>query len=350
MTTEMVKAQPQSVVTTMDDAERAARAMAASGFFADTREAAQALVKILAGQEMGFGPFAAMTNVHIIKGKPTLSANLMAAAVKRTGRYNYRILHLDDTGCEIAFFESGSEVGRSSFTQADAQKAGLLGKDTWRQYPRNLYFARAMSNGARWYAPDAMGGAPVYTPEELDAVIVEEPEHVEHQPAPAAQPKPATRMPTPAEDAAWINAPDDPTTPPKPVSKPAAAGRTLYTDAGALRDRMRQRAQWGEDPDGRCTLRLDTDAQTNPAIVARIAATLNKALPKAAGKAEDNRHAIYWYLFGVERAEELTNAEAQALLAAWENSAQSYTANEWAMSEVPMVLERAQQTQAEEAE
>jgi hypothetical protein len=163
-----------SVVRTFDDAARAADAMAASGFFPDSRQAAQAIVKILAGQELGFGPFASMTGVNIIQGKPVLGANFMAAAVKRTGKYNYRIIHLDDMKCELAFFEGGLEVGRSVFTMEDAKKANLTGKDNWQKYPRNMLFARALSNGQKWYAPDVFNGATVYTPDELGAVTDED--------------------------------------------------------------------------------------------------------------------------------------------------------------------------------
>ena len=158
----------------MDEIERAAKAMVASGFFADSKQASQAVVKILAGRELGFGPFASMTGVNIIQNKPVLAANLMAAAVKRQGKYNYRITHLDDTGCNITFFEGGQEVGVSKFDKADADKAGLTGKDNWKKYPRNMYFARALSNGQKWYAPDVFNGATVYTPDELGAVVDEE--------------------------------------------------------------------------------------------------------------------------------------------------------------------------------
>ena len=171
---EITKYQTVSIIRNMDDAERAARAMAQSGFFQDSKQASQAVVKILAGQELGFGPFASMTGVHIIQNKPVLAANLMAAAVKRTEKYNYKILRLDDTGCELEFYENGQAVGKSAFTQDDARKAGLLEKDTWRKYPRNLYFARALSNGQKWYAPDVFKGATVYTPEEMGADVDEE--------------------------------------------------------------------------------------------------------------------------------------------------------------------------------
>jgi hypothetical protein len=153
-----------SVVTTYDEVERAAKAMAASGFFTDTKSISQAIVKIMAGQELGFGPFASMNGVYIIQGRPSFGANMMAAAVKASGRYNYRVIEMSDHRCEIAFFEQGQECGRSVFTLDDAKKAGTKNLD---KFPRNMLFARAMSNGVRWYCPDVTNGSAVYTPEEL---------------------------------------------------------------------------------------------------------------------------------------------------------------------------------------
>src|SRR5690349_13268341 len=105
----IVKAGSTNIIRTMDDAERAARAMASSGFFTDAKQASQAVVKILAGSELGFGPFASMVGVSIIQGKPAIGANLMAAAVKRTGKYNYRVTKNTDKEVEITFFENGQE-------------------------------------------------------------------------------------------------------------------------------------------------------------------------------------------------------------------------------------------------
>src|SRR5579885_2466026 len=119
----------------MDQAMSTGKIMAQSGFFADSRDAAQAIVKILAGAELGFGPVASMTGIYIVKGRVTISANLMAAAIKRSGRYNYRVTELTDTTCEIAFFENGQSCGTSRFTTADADRAGLK-TETWRAYPR----------------------------------------------------------------------------------------------------------------------------------------------------------------------------------------------------------------------
>ena len=174
-----------TVIKSFDDVERAALAMSKSGFFQDSRDAAQAVVKILAGQEMGFGPFASMTGVYIISGRPSIGANLMAASVKKSGRYNYRVIEMTDTVCEIAYFEGGQEIGRSRFTIEDARKAGTKNLD---KYPRNMLFARAMSNGCRWYCPDVFNGAAVYTPEELGANVNEDGEVIEVSPVVITQP------------------------------------------------------------------------------------------------------------------------------------------------------------------
>jgi hypothetical protein len=188
------------------------RILAKSGFFADTRDEAQAIVKVLAGSELGFGAIASMTGFHIIKGRVSMSANLMAAAVKRSGRYNFRVIELTDKACEIAFFEGTQDIGHSRFTLDDAKRAGTQNMD---KFPRNMLYARAMSNGVKWYCPDVTGG-PVYTPEELGVPVTEDGEivqgHViEHQPtvkvvetvkkpAPAANgQRPDDAMPEPAD-------------------------------------------------------------------------------------------------------------------------------------------------------
>ncbi|MBW4478601.1 MAG: recombinase RecT [Tolypothrix brevis GSE-NOS-MK-07-07A] len=170
---------PQNVTGTlqiksMEDLSRLSVMLSKSGYFTDSKEAAQAGVKVLAGLEMGFGAVASMTGIHIIKGKPTIGANLMAAAVKRSGKYNYRITTHDGKVCTVVFYENGEVIGESSFSLEDAQKAGVANGDNWRKFPRNMLFSRALSNGVRWYCPDVLLGVCVYTLEEMGAQVDEE--------------------------------------------------------------------------------------------------------------------------------------------------------------------------------
>ena len=186
-----------TAITLYEETEKVASAMVKSGYFQDSRDVSQAIVKILAGREMGFGAFASMTGVYIIQGRPSVGANLMASAVKRSGRYDYRVMEMTDQACEIQYLQAGKEIGRSRFTIDDARKAQTKNLD---KFPRNMLFARAMSNGVRWYCPDVFDGAPVYTPEELGADVTESGDVIPGtftevkppaQPAPAAPKQPA---------------------------------------------------------------------------------------------------------------------------------------------------------------
>lgn len=159
-----------AVRTDINELQTIGQVFVKSGYFQDTRDAAQAIVKVMAGAELGFPAIASMTGVYIVKGNVSLSANLMAAAIKKSGKYNYRVRQLDDKGCKIEFFEGSESVGFSEFTRIDAQNAGLAGSDTYKKFFRNMVFARALSNGAKWYCPDIFGG-PIYTPDELGAEV-----------------------------------------------------------------------------------------------------------------------------------------------------------------------------------
>ena len=124
---------------------------------------------------MGFGPFASMTGIYIIQGRPSIGANLMASAVKNNPKYDYRVREMSETVCKIEFFEKidgkRESIGVSEFTIADAKKAKVKNMES---FPRNMLFARAMSNGIRWFCPDVFAGNPTYTPEELGANVDEE--------------------------------------------------------------------------------------------------------------------------------------------------------------------------------
>ena len=172
-----------------------AEQFARSGFFSDAREAAQAFVKIQYGAELGIGPGASMAGIHIVKGKPSLSASLIAARIKGSGKYDYRIKHHTDEKCVITFFEGGEVVGDADFTIEQAKKAGLVKADTpWVSYPKNMLFSRAMSNGAKLYCPDIFMG-PIYTPEELGAPVDEAGQVIDvTPPAPVAE-QPSAKPP-----------------------------------------------------------------------------------------------------------------------------------------------------------
>jgi hypothetical protein len=154
------------VVLSIADTMSIGQVLARSGFFSDIKEQAQAVAKILAGQELGIGPVAALRGINFVKNKMNLDAGLVAALIQRSGRYDYRVLTHTADECKLAFFDGGKQVGESRFTMADAKAAGLVAGDNWQKYPRNMLFARALTNGARWYCPGVYFGA-VYSGDEL---------------------------------------------------------------------------------------------------------------------------------------------------------------------------------------
>ncbi len=166
--TELVKYQDVD----LENLQRMAGMLAASGYFESSTDGktaiAQMATKILAGRELGYGPFASVQGIHVIKGKPALSANLMAAAVKAHPRYDYKVTKMSNEEVIIEFFENKESNGSSSFTLKDANAAGT---QNLQKFARNMLFARAMSNGVRWYCPDVFYGNAVYTPEELGVAV-----------------------------------------------------------------------------------------------------------------------------------------------------------------------------------
>jgi hypothetical protein len=169
---EIVKSNSQSNI---QELMSMATLFAESGMFADAQKAAQAFVKIQAGNEIGIPPFQSMSGIHIIKGKTTIGAGVIASMVKGSGKYDYRVVESTDKICSIDFYQktvtpegpTNSEmIGNSTFTIEDARKAGTQNLD---KFPKNMLFARAISNGVKFYAPDVFSG-PVYTPEEVNSI------------------------------------------------------------------------------------------------------------------------------------------------------------------------------------
>lgn len=158
-------------VQSVDDLARLARVFAASGLFGrdgnQETKVAECAIRLMAGMEAGFSPFASATGVHIINGRPAFSSNLLAQAVRRHPVYDYRVLDKSATTCRIEFFASGQPLGTETFTIEMAERAGLLRNPNWKSYPEAMLFSRALTAGMRTHCPDALGGHTAYTPEEL---------------------------------------------------------------------------------------------------------------------------------------------------------------------------------------
>ena len=167
-----------------NDMKGIAKDFVKSGLFAQFRNPEQALVTIMAGREFGLGPFEAITSMYVVQGKPSFYSHKFADMIKRSGKYDYKVVEQTEKLCSIDFLEqqvrrssvggeetSWKKIGNSTFTLEDAEKADLLKNPNFKKYPRNMLYARAMTNGAKWYCPDAFHGTGAYEPSELGAVV-----------------------------------------------------------------------------------------------------------------------------------------------------------------------------------
>lgn len=152
-----------------------------SGLFSDTKSEAQAMVKIMAGREMGLGPFESMRDINIIQGKTALAAAQIGARIQQSGG-NWEPLQFDEKGCVLRFTRDGKTLKPDiSFSYEDATKLGLTGKDNYRKQARTMLFWRALTMGARMFFPGVFGG-PVYTPDELGGKVMDADFEPAHEP------------------------------------------------------------------------------------------------------------------------------------------------------------------------
>jgi hypothetical protein len=166
-----------------------ATAMYTSGMFKDLKNMPQAMVKILAGAEQGYGPFQSLRAYHVIEGKPVETSGEISARIKRSPKHDYKHWFIDtagdkwDTitgknadlyGCVVVVrLKDGRKwVDQEPvrFNMEDARDASLAGKANWKSYKRAMLFARTITEAARAHCADLFGG-PIYTPEELGADV-----------------------------------------------------------------------------------------------------------------------------------------------------------------------------------
>lgn len=170
------------VIESIDDLGRIASMMAKSQIFEDARTAERAGVKIMLGMELGIGPLAAMRGIQIDDhGNVTLMANLQAALVQRSGRYNYALIESTDVVCTLDAFErdgtTWKKLGTQSLTIGDAHAAGMHMqskkgggqevKYTWMKFPSDMLFARCITRLIKRFCPSVTNGITLYDPDEL---------------------------------------------------------------------------------------------------------------------------------------------------------------------------------------
>lgn len=139
-----------------------------SGFLPKSiRTPEQAIAIMQTGKELGLGPMQSLRGIHVIDGKPAMSADLIAGlALARVPGSTLRVVESTNLVCRVEAGRAGQALTPFSFSMDDAKAAGLTGKPVWRQYPRAMLRARCLTEACRAVFPDVVMG--LYSPEELE--------------------------------------------------------------------------------------------------------------------------------------------------------------------------------------
>jgi hypothetical protein len=157
----------------IDEGFELAKLLVASGLMPRGVQRAEAAFAIIAaGRELGLTAMQSLRSIHIIEGKPTLSADLIAALCKsRSDVCQYfRLVESTDKIARYETLRKGEpEPTSMTWTWDDATRAGVTSKDNWKKYPAAMLRARCITALARAVYPDlAMG---VYDPDEVHEVV-----------------------------------------------------------------------------------------------------------------------------------------------------------------------------------
>lgn len=187
----------------MPDKVAYARELAHSGLLPDAyrKQPANVLYAVEYGDMLGLSPMAAITGIHVIKGRPTASAGLISALVRRAGHRLRVSVNEQRAVAEIVRKDDQDFTFRSEWTMDRAVTAKLCtikdgkpyardnkGEPTpWEKFPLAMLKHRAVTEVARDACEEALFGLH-YTPEELGADVDEEGQPVQAQAERADQP------------------------------------------------------------------------------------------------------------------------------------------------------------------
>lgn len=147
-----------------------------------------------------------MQTMAVMRGRMTMSADLMAAVVRRAGhKLRVREQGMSVTAALVRQDDPDYEF-TATWDEAKARQAGLWGqRGPWTQYPTQMLRSRAVTEVCRQGASDALAGT-IYSPDELEPTESNlnaagaEPPAVRRAPA-GATPAATAAAPAPAEQA-----------------------------------------------------------------------------------------------------------------------------------------------------
>lgn len=135
-------------------------------------KAEDVLIVLLTSQELGLGYMQGVSGIHVIEGKPTMSAELMRALVFRAG-HTIAIDVNDERAIATGRRKGDDTPSTFTFGIEQARLAGLIrAAGNWVKYPQAMLAARATSGLCRLLFPDVIAGVS-YVPEELERITID---------------------------------------------------------------------------------------------------------------------------------------------------------------------------------
>lgn len=150
------------VFQNLEEAWMLAQTFAKGNLVPDTlrEKPSDVLYIIMAGMELGWSPIRAFQNLHIIKGKVTMASAAKAAMCMNSPLCEYWtvIENTEKVACIEAKRKGYPKPNRVTFTIDDAQRAGLLGNENYKKYPKRMLLHRCESDMAETLFPDLVRG------------------------------------------------------------------------------------------------------------------------------------------------------------------------------------------------
>ena len=116
---------------------------------------------------LGIPRVSVLSDIYVVEGKPTLSATLMAAQVRRAG-HKLRVEKKDGAvRATLIRHDDPDFTYESVWNMEKAQRAGLANRNVWKAYPEAMMRSRAVSEVIREGAAEVLSGI-TYTPEDFD--------------------------------------------------------------------------------------------------------------------------------------------------------------------------------------
>ncbi|RTE47920.1 recombinase RecT [Actinobaculum sp. 352] len=159
-----------ATLATIEQKREYAKMLAVSDLLpaAYVKQPANVLLAIELGGALGIPAIQAINSINVIKGRPTMSADLMAALVRRAGHKLRIEQQANPLAVTATLVRADDKDFQFSVTWdlAKAERAGLAQSAMWQKYPDQMLRSRAITEVCRQGASDALMGV-LYAPDEM---------------------------------------------------------------------------------------------------------------------------------------------------------------------------------------